>query len=356
MFYLILLLPIISVVLLFAVKNIVDISIEGNEVVHKEESGLLYLNIKNKSFLPIVKGLCQIKIINKLTSETKTEVIQFSLSSRTKETIEIITASNQCGIVELQVLDVTFYDYLMLYRVTTPVKKCANLVVLPNMYDINLNTNNFIGKEKDYTTSSSQKSGLDANEVLSLKEYSPGDSVKQIHWKLSAKLDTLMIQELSETTDDSILILMETFLPLQQLNNKSIVLDAMIETYTSLTNHFISNQKAITIGWYDGDINQFLYKRITSKQQLTTFVKDILKIKFIQQDYATLTYLAQENSSFSIVYFVTTEQANVTDATELFNDKVTYKTVYCESLQSFDRVMNEVSINERRARTGELFV
>ncbi len=52
--------------------------------------------------------------------------------------------------------------------------------------------------------------GDDPGETYDIREYQPGDSIRQIHWKLSGKLDDIMIREKSFPVDDTVLILAES--------------------------------------------------------------------------------------------------------------------------------------------------
>ena len=47
--------------------------------------------------------------------------------------------------------------------------------------------------------------------MIFVAEYRPGDSVRQIHWKLSGRLDSTVIREKRFPVDDAVLILAEPF-------------------------------------------------------------------------------------------------------------------------------------------------
>lgn len=51
---------------------------------------------------------------------------------------------------------------------------------------------NFVGEALVYD---SLRSGDDASEVFKLREFQDGDKLKNIHWKLSAKMDELIVRE-----------------------------------------------------------------------------------------------------------------------------------------------------------------
>ena len=54
-----------------------------------------------------------------------------------------------------------------------------------------------------------QKKGQDISEVSGLREYVPGDSMNSIHWKLSGKLDELIVREFGQPSNYNTLILYE---------------------------------------------------------------------------------------------------------------------------------------------------
>ena len=46
----------------------------------------------------------------------------------------------------------------------------------------------------------------DISEILQIKEYMKGDSIKNIHWKMSAKMGKTMVKELDTPNDNSVMI------------------------------------------------------------------------------------------------------------------------------------------------------
>ena len=55
------------------------------------------------------------------------------------------------------------------------------------------------------------KKGSDYSETFQLREYVPGDSIKQIHWKLSEKLDKLVVREASLPVQKSTLVFWDKY-------------------------------------------------------------------------------------------------------------------------------------------------
>lgn len=51
--------------------------------------------------------------------------------------------------------------------------------------------------------------GLDRTEVYQIREYVPGDSLSQIHWKLTSKRETLLVREPACPVEQSLLFLVD---------------------------------------------------------------------------------------------------------------------------------------------------
>lgn len=58
-------------------------------------------------------------------------------------------------------------------------------------------------------TEESHQKGSDFAEVSDIREYIPGDRIRDIHWKLSAKQDTLMVKERVSMAGSEIMILLQ---------------------------------------------------------------------------------------------------------------------------------------------------
>jgi len=56
-------------------------------------------------------------------------------------------------------------------------------------------------------------SGAFQDELHQLREYRPGDDRRLIHWRTSARLDTLMVSEYQETRDRDLLLIVDAWLP-----------------------------------------------------------------------------------------------------------------------------------------------
>lgn len=100
------------------------------------------------------------------------------------------------GHYELSVKRIRVYDLTGLFYLTKKCKESASFLVLPEYYPVEVrlseSARNFVGEALVYD---SLRSGDDASEVFKLREFQDGDKLKNIHWKLSAKMDELIVRE-----------------------------------------------------------------------------------------------------------------------------------------------------------------
>ena len=55
----------------------------------------------------------------------------------------------------------------------------------------------------------SQAKGNDFAEITDVREYRPGDRIKDIHWKLSAKKETLMVKERTSVAQSQVVLVLD---------------------------------------------------------------------------------------------------------------------------------------------------
>lgn len=103
-----------------------------------------------------------------------------------------------CGVMELQVHKLIIYDPLRLFHRTLKVELADRILIapepeltLPESWEPDLQM------DDDAVEYSKEKPGDDPSEIFDLHEYRAGDSVSRIHWKLSSKLDQLLVKEYS---------------------------------------------------------------------------------------------------------------------------------------------------------------
>ena len=112
--------------------------------------------------------------------------------------------TEHCGVLDCRIEEAHIYDYLGLFRFRLSAQKSFSVTIHPEPIEIP----RFLPGENDTAVSWRPKPGGGYAENHELRPYRPGDSLKQIHWKMSAKMDEWIYREAMIPDTGGILIWM----------------------------------------------------------------------------------------------------------------------------------------------------
>lgn len=142
------------------------------------------------------------------------------------------------GYYELAEIEVNIQDVFGIYKLKRKIRSKTSLLVYPETVDLS-----------SFIITAVEQSGellvedpvfQDRSRISSLRNYREGDSVKSIHWKLSAKLDHLVIKDYENRGDTHVAIFIDNY---QKLFSKDIdrrLEDRAAEVALSIVNYYIS--------------------------------------------------------------------------------------------------------------------
>lgn len=120
-------------------------------------------------------------------------------------------------------------------------------------------------------TEESNTKGSDFAEVSDIREYMPGDKIRDIHWKLSAKQDTLMVKERVSLAGSEIVICPDFTLEKEEM-------EGVLEQIFSVGREFIKQRMPVCIlCWSQGDY-QFQEYRVDSEEGLAAAMEQIFSV------------------------------------------------------------------------------
>jgi uncharacterized protein (DUF58 family) len=229
----------------------------------KYEEGSIPLTLKNRFAIPAmpvrISGSFQTfgQTENTLNiSETyipvTPNVIFAPLQPFSKQEINLKISFPYCGEYEVTIDTIEFYDLLKLFRVRRKVNKVIKAVVLPREITIPIFENN---SENETENTAIPLSSDEAN-YSSLREYREGDTLRRVHWKLSAQREAvsasepLIVRQSEQTRDNSCVIFCD-FIPQNADYNYVIprIRDAVIEIALSITRQVVLSGNTVTIVW-----------------------------------------------------------------------------------------------------------
>lgn len=238
----------------------------------------VFIDIINNSILHISVAKMTLKVENVYTKQNLKEFIVVPINAKQITTIDTGIISNYCGNVKITIQKIKVYDFFAITSHSKKINKSLIISVLPNIIKIDANADIEIIKDDESSMYSTEKSGDDGSQVFDYHEYNRGDRVKNINWKLSTKLDKLMVKELSLPISSSVCIALELGTCDDKINNISII-DAQIEVYASISSWLFLNDVPHEAEWYNPADSLIVNMKLTSVEDMSLSIQQIYDTK-----------------------------------------------------------------------------
>lgn len=181
----VLMVPVLSFVMSIVASHTmkVEINCPGNVLIGTPTS----ISVKTSGIASFF-SFCRIKmtVTDRMTAVTTRHV--FAIHDRGESSIPVDTA--HCGSYTYKLTWLYVYDLFGLFRSKTNLNKTCELFVkpVPSMPEIMPDMYGFKAKNL-------RRSKQPNSEIYDIREYQIGDSIRSIHWKMSAKKDSLLVKE-----------------------------------------------------------------------------------------------------------------------------------------------------------------
>jgi hypothetical protein len=152
------------------------------------------------------------------------------------------------GEYTIRIYEVCVFDLLKLFRLRRRLNLQARLIVLPRE-----KTPVDSGKESEADTESpaSVITSHRSNTFNSLREYREGDSIRNIHWKLTAKQDELVVKQPEQSLNNNAVVFNDFSAEFRGNDNYLTrrMLDAVLETSLAVTKKILSGGNGVINCW-----------------------------------------------------------------------------------------------------------
>lgn len=257
-------------------KTTVDVEPAMQSVLRKD-SMKFGIKLSNRSILPI--SIINISLVCKTSLEETIikKKIRTGLAGREEKTVFIFASSPHCSIVECSITKIKFSDALGLFSFKPKIENSsAEVVVMPYTSKQGLAVASSQNYSMDSDIFSDIRKGDDCSQVFEVREYTPGDDIRRIHWRLSSKQDNLIVKEYSKPITDEAVILIESgFIPDKADKTASIV-DNILAVFLTLSDSILSNEKSISVKWYSQKSKKMFSYDIKSQWEIYSVVKQFL--------------------------------------------------------------------------------
>ena len=204
----------------------------------KNTEFLVRIRVKNRSIFPVIRCTLYLEIGNGFFEQKTDKTVTISLPAKGEEVYEMPLSSGLCGDIEITLKQFGIED----------------LLSIPS----NRPQNDYAAGLTESTESSAK--GSDFSEIGQVREYIPGDSLKDIHWKLSAKKEALMVKERLQMSSQKLQIVF----CVDRRNPQRA--DEVICFLYELGNSVIKSRIPVTVYWW-GSRSRQLYEKTADTRE-----------------------------------------------------------------------------------------
>lgn len=267
LFVLVCSLPLISLCFFFLAKRKFTIKLSANPRYHKEEQGKLQLYAKTDCIVPLACAMVEYTITNHFYQESEKGILRLA-ADKTFSEIDLPYSLTQCGKVEVTIDHVEVYDFLGLFHMKKKIQGSISTIIFPP--NGSWHETVFLGGPQGEEGEALQKSNGQNGDSFDVHSYRPGDSLHRVHWKLSAKMDDIMVREFAQPKAKTATIYFEFY------GSKADCEEILGNVYQFST--YLLDQSCIHEIILVGNEKILLQKNIDSTESLNAYMDTILSL------------------------------------------------------------------------------
>lgn len=277
----------------------------SDEFVSKGENIGIGVLLQNPSIFSSLKCICEMDFCNKyLGVENKCNML-LAISPLSKKVYNYTFDTSEIGDIEVKINTLEIYDLFGIVKTVFEVNDSSEICILPQKYSIDDEVkagamNNL------YENDNENVKGFESSDSFDIRNYIPGDRIKDIHWKLSVKKDDLLVKERLRISDSKIVIWIDSSSSRKIRENILSLAYGLIEDFSS--EGIVSN-----VYWYDYNTNNISFYNINSSDDIKTLFKNVYSSGFGECiEHPESLLLSQGFNSKSIIRIGTKEyEANI---------------------------------------------
>ena len=238
----------------------------------KNEDGTVELTVQNPSPFPICLS-CHIRLENQLNGEVQSMTLSCGVWPKRSQTVRATFGSPFCGRIRLTVDAVRLYDCFGLIGVNAKTDAHSASVVQPDTFPQSLILTPSSARVEEAEDYSTERPGSDLSEIFQIRDYVPGDSPRQVHWKLSQKYGKLIVKDASLPITRSAALFWERT-ESQSTNART---DAEAEIVASLCRNLLAQSVQFTLCWNEN--GQLIRHLVRDLDELIALLPRLLTAK-----------------------------------------------------------------------------
>ncbi len=198
---------------------------------------------------------------------------RFSLYPFKSKTFSFSLKCKYRGYYEVGMQSIEFIDLLGLFKLTHKVRENRVIRVHPKIIQLD----SFNVKTNCLSEAHSQMNDKhkDMSTISDIRKYVMGDTFKMIHWKLTAKINQLMVKNFQSTTDLSTVLVLDLKTNKLDYDQNIIIEDKLIESILAVSRYCLSNWIPLNLVYYKNGIQDIQAKNLHDFETIYSVLSEI---------------------------------------------------------------------------------
>ena len=215
----------------------------GHDAVRRGERAEFSIRIHSRFHMSVARVTLEAEVVNLLTGERQTVRERLSGASEGGLVRKSLECAH-CGVLCFRVKSFRVSDLLGLLVFRRPLPGESRILVLPDRLSADP-VGELAGRRQEGVRMLPRPGG-GPGEDYDLRPYRPGDPLRSVHWKLSSKLDDLVVRETLEPHHALLLLTFDHFGPPEDL-------DGVLARLEAVSRDLLDREKAHYIQWVEPD-------------------------------------------------------------------------------------------------------
>ena len=169
----------------------------------------LSIEVERPRFLPTGRMDGELVCRNTMRGESFTVPLELSATRLGKARFSLPLDTDACGKFDISIDGLWLYDPFALFRRRKHIGFSASYTVYPQLIDLMVVLERAPRSASAGITYDPHRRGQDKTETFEIRDYQITDSLRSVHWKLSTKLDRMVVREASHPSNYDILVLVD---------------------------------------------------------------------------------------------------------------------------------------------------
>lgn len=293
-------------------KKKLAVKVEAAISQRKGDTGTISLKLENPTVFPVLRVCCDVIAKNQLNGEILTQRVSTWIFPGKAQICPLQVESAFCGRLRVWVSQIVLYDCFGLFGIRCMCDSVTHMTIQPDTFEPTISLLPSPSSTDDSEAYSQEKPGPDLTETFQIREYVPGDSPRQIHWKLTNKFDKLIVRDPGLPVAKNVLVFWER----TGESGDPALIDAQAEVVVSLCRSLVDNGISFTVGWNDTDRNLCIVHRIREMDEFVGIIPRLLRATGAKDAVSGAALLMQthpEALCAHMVYIAENTQSEVMD-------------------------------------------